>query len=67
MKKFNININYSCISICDSNCKFEYVVTKRTAKSIWINENRFKIYLDSEGHEMVYPEGKYSMQPILRA
>jgi hypothetical protein len=68
MIKFEINKTYYCNSICDSDCKMEYTITKRSSKSVWINEKRFKINISlNDGNEFIYPEGKYSMCPILRA
>lgn len=56
---------------------FHYQVTKRSSKSIWLQpislmgevegrEKRFTIILHN-GIEVVYPEGKYSQCPVLKA
>ena len=66
MTRFEIGNKYYCISVCDQNCRWEYAVTKRTEKSIWIGENRFQIATDGES-EYIYPLGKYSMAPVLRS
>ena len=34
--KFNVNQIYSVRSICNYECIFSYVITKRTAKTVWI-------------------------------
>jgi hypothetical protein len=64
--KFQTGRKYYCTSICDSGCRFEYSITKRTEKSLWIGEKRFSIKISDEG-EFIYPEGRYSMCPVLRA
>ena len=71
MQKFIVGQEYSTRSACDYNCIFRFRVTKRTEKSIWIAEHddaprmrRVEIY---DGMETIYPYGKYSMAPILRA
>lgn len=78
MKKFEVGAEYSTSSICDHNCVWSYVVTARTAKTITIQEKgRFdkpgkKCRINAElsemnGCETVYPMGRYSMAPSLRA
>lgn len=71
MKKFEANQEIKARSICDSNCVFEAVVVKRTAKTVTINlrneEKRVKIYTDDDGVEFIFPFGQYSMAPIMRA
>ena len=71
MIKFEIGKKYYCTSICDHNARWEYTVTKRTEKSIWIAENGVKekrvSLKEYDNSEMVYPTGKYSMCPVLRA
>ena len=66
MLKFEIGKKYYCTSICDHNARWEYTVTKRTDKSVWLGEKRFAVKIYDEC-EFVYPEGKYSMCPTLRA
>jgi len=66
MKKFEAGKTYYCRSICDSECKWEYTIERRTAKSVWISGNRFGIGTGINGEEIVYPQGKYSMAPILK-
>lgn len=48
-----------------------YTITKRTAKTVSIvddfgNVKRCKVYADKIS-EFVYPEGRYSMAPVLHA
>jgi len=72
MTTFQTNKTYSMRFICDSSLVVCWTVTKRTAKTLTIiNANtqeikkcRVKIICDEE---IVYPLGKYSMAPILRA
>jgi hypothetical protein len=68
MKKFEVGKKYFAVSVCDSECRWEFVIEKRTAKSLWINGERFKIHAHYDGvTEMIYPLGRYSMAPILNA
>jgi len=67
MTNFEINTKYSCRSICDHEAVFEFTITKRSIKSVWIGQDRFKIFKDGEGKEFIFPQGKYSMCPILRS
>lgn len=72
MIKFEIGKTYSTRSICDHNCVFSYTVVARTEKSITINKGgktvRRGVKPDYDGSgEMCYPEGRYSMCPIIRA
>lgn len=74
MKQFQIGTTYSCRSVCDHNCIWSYTVTARTANTITVigkeGTQRFRISKKiSEycGVESVYPQGQYSMAPILRA
>jgi len=71
MIRFEVGRGYSMTSVCDHNCKWSYTVTRRTAKSVWITDDRgetiarrISLY---EGEEQVMPLGRYSMAPILRA
>ena len=67
MRKFEIGKNYNCKSACDSNCTWEYKVISRTEKTVTLNNGkRFKIS-NYQDQEMVYPLGRYSLAPILRA
>ncbi len=72
-QKFEAGRNYYMTSVCDHNCRWEYNVTRRTAKSVWLVQvgsakapRRFGIKTFM-GEELVYPLGSYSMSPILGA
>jgi hypothetical protein len=64
--KFEVGKTYFCTSICDQNCKWEYTITKRTTSSVWLGEKRAKINI-TDNSEYVFPQGRYSMAPVLRA
>lgn len=72
MKKFEINKTYSCRSVCDNDCVWQFKVISRTDKTVKIvdtqnkKEMNRKIINNSNG-EYVKPFGSYSMCPILRA
>jgi hypothetical protein len=74
MKKFEIGKEYSCRSICDHECVWTYTVIARTAQTITITDGKeakklriIKNLSEINDTESVYPSGKYSMCPILRA
>ncbi len=68
MKLFEIGKKYECRSCCDHNCKWEFTVTGRTEKQITLdNGKRYGIKDDGFGIEIIFPLGRYSMAPILRA
>ena len=77
MTQFNVGQNYSTRSIGDHDCIFTWQIIRRTASSVWIQEvsrwgelrgkvERKKVTM-WDGQEIIYPNGKYSMAPILRA
>ena len=74
MTKFEIGKQYKMRSACDHECVWTFTVVDRTAKTVTItdgNEIRKCKIAQKEtewsGHESVYPLGKYSLCPILRA
>jgi len=71
MKTFKTNTEISGRSICDHNCIFTAKVIKRTEKTVTIitqgQESRCKIHIDKSGEEFIFPFGRYSMAPIMRA
>ena len=70
MTKFEVGKKYSCRSIADRDCIFEFEIVKRTEKTVVIKdglkEKRCKIHSENE-EEYIYPLGKYSMCPTLRS
>jgi hypothetical protein len=72
MNTFKAGKQYTCKSICDSDCVFLMVVVSRTDKTI-------KVLLDGEikqkslritvinDQETVKPLGNYSMCPVMKA
>ena len=74
MKKFEIGKEYNMRSACDHNCIWTYTVTDRTAQTITITDGKetkkcriSKKVSEWDNRETVYPLGKYSMCPALRA
>ena len=74
MNKFEIGREYSCRSVCNHDCVWTYTVVARTAKTITVTDGEavrklriIKDLSEYRGAESVYPEGKYSMCPILSA
>ena len=73
-KKFIVGNTYKHNFISDSSCWVFYVVVRRTAKTIWIEQtvggevrgrtSSFRIF-DFDGFEAIRPEGSYSMAPIM--
>lgn len=73
MKKFKVGCYYVMRSPCDHECIWVYKVISRTAKTVTLCDGettaRFRISKASEefGREAVYPEGHYSLGPVLTA
>ena len=80
--KFEVGKTYFTRSACDHNCVFSYTVVRRTAKCVWLKEDgkhasdtvvRRSISLGPIGGvtydnaEHCYPDGRYSMCPVLTA
>lgn len=68
--QFKIGQSYFCRSICDYDCKFVFVVVKRTAKMVTIKSGprivARKVRV-RDGIEELDPHGRYSMSPVLTA
>lgn len=74
MKLFEIGKTYNCFSICDQSCTWSFKVIARTAQTITVTDGReqktlriIKKLSEWNNTESVYPLGKYSMCPVLRA
>ena len=71
MTKFQVGKTYYTRSTCNHDCLFSYTVVKRTPKFITILKDsgetkRRKVEIWNNA-ETIYPEGRYSMCPILSA
>ena len=75
--KFTVGEAFQCRSVCDHNCVWTYIVTKRTDKTITVCEMRdgrlagtgpsmLRVTVHNNV-ETVKPLGSYSMAPILAA
>ena len=71
MTRFEIGKTYYCRSVCDYDCIWEFEVAKRTAQTITTacgKTLRFNKTLSEYNQaETVFPQGRYSMAPILTA
>lgn len=74
MRKFEIGKEYSCRSICDHECIWTFTIIGRTEKTVTVTDGTKTKKLriieklsEYNGTESVYPLGKYSMCPVLRA
>lgn len=75
MKRFEVGKEYATRSICDHECIFAYTVIGRTEKTVKIRDSfgtvktcRINEALSERNNaESIYPEGKYSMAPIIFA
>lgn len=75
MKTFEIGNKYSMKSVCDQNCVWTYKVIGRTSASVTLEDEKGnkktcrinKKYSEYRNAETVFPEGRYSMCPILSA
>jgi hypothetical protein len=73
-KQFEINKIYTTFLATNFDTKLSYRITRRTAKSVWIRDLqcpkepiRRRAVKVHEGIETIFPEGRYSMAPILSA
>jgi hypothetical protein len=68
--KFEAGKTYKTRSICDYDCVFSYSVVSRSDKTITVAYRgavkRCKIQV-GDGVEFAYPEGRYSMAPVIKA
>lgn len=68
---FIVGKTYYCRSICDHECIFTYEIVKRTEKTVWIKSHGKDVtsrrVKQHEGNEMIFPEGQYSMCPVLHS
>lgn len=70
--KFEVGNTYSTRSICDYECVFSYRVVSRTDRTITIENrhghiSRRGVKADADGNEFCYPQGRYSMAPVISA
>lgn len=71
MEKFEVGKKYSMCSVCDTNCIWTFVVTRRTKSFVWIATDegdvlRRKINIWNNT-ESCMPLGTFSMAPCLTA
>lgn len=69
MKTFEPGKTYFTRSICDYNCIFSETIVSRTAKTVKTESGktlRVSTKYDST-QEQIWPEGKYSMAPVIGA
>ncbi len=74
MTKFEVGKTYTMRAIGDHECVWEYTVTKRTASTVTLDNGKESIVCKSNkkvsewnNTESVYPLGRYTRAPILRA
>lgn len=76
MKKFEIGKTYECRSACDHNCVWTYEVINRTAKTVTVRDTDDNTIIKARindqvsewnARETVFPLGRYSMAPSLKA
>lgn len=72
MTTFETGKTYQATSVCDNNCKWNFKIVRRTAKSVWIEDCHTKeikrcMVKMSGNEEYIFPFGKYSMSPTLGA
>ena len=74
MIKFEIGKTYKMRSACDHNCVWTYTVIARTAQTVTFTDGKETIKCkinkqlsEYDGAETVFPLGRYSMAPTMRA
>ena len=70
LKTFEVGKTYSVRSLCDWDCKYEFTIRSRTAKTVQVEvhgdvvKRGLRVW---EGCETFAPFGTYSMSPVVRA
>ena len=72
VKQFTAGQKLQARSIGDSNTIFEGEVVKRTAKTVTVKTRMkgvqsYRVKVDGDGNEFIFPFGQYSMAPIFKA
>jgi len=68
MANFKANSTYYTRCVGDSDIKVCFKVIKRSEKMLTLESGkRCKIFLDTEGGEFIYPDGRHSMCLVIRA
>lgn len=75
IKRFETGKSYFMRSTCDYNCIWVYTIVKRTESTITIKDEDGKVktcrinkgLAEMYNAEAIYPLGKYSLCPVLRA
>jgi hypothetical protein len=74
MAKFEVGKTYSMRSICNHDCVWSYTVVSRTAQTVTLSDGKdtIKCRINAKisewcNAETVFPLGRYSMAPSLRA
>jgi hypothetical protein len=71
MRQFEVGTTYETRSFCDWDCVFRFEIVARSKKTITIKRrdgslvNRRVIQRDEA--EMCFPDGRYSMAPVINA
>lgn len=69
-RKFEVGKTYTCTSIGDSDCVYEFTVLKRSKKTVTLKyhgETHVRRISINDGEETCSPFGSYSMSPTLQA
>ena len=67
MTKFETGKTYNGRSVCDHNAVFSLTVAKRTASTVTTTKGKRLGVKVLDGEEIVFPMGRYSMAPVIRA
>lgn len=71
LKKFETGEQYQMRSPGDQDCKWICTVERRTAKSVWLRDDRGKVERKAitiwDEAEQCFPLSRYSMAPVLNA
>lgn len=69
MKKFEPGKTYFTRSICDYDCIFKETIISRTEKTVKTASGKtLRVSTKyNDDHEQIWPEGKYSMAPVIGA
>ena len=71
MRQFEVGTTYEARSACDWDCVFRFEIVARSKKTITIKRRNGSLVnrrvIETTYTEMCFPDGRYSMAPVITA
>ena len=71
MRQFEVGTTYETRSACDWDCMFQFEIVARSKKTITIKRRNGSLVnrrvIETTDTEMCFPDGRYSMAPVITA